>query len=201
MALTRKLLKGMNLTEEQIETVVEAHAETVDALKSDLQKYKADADKLTSVQKELDDLKKDRDGGYKEKYEKVKKEFDDYKSDVNAKETQAAKEKAVREYYESKNITGKSLDIAMRGSAAEISAIELEDGKIKDTSAIDGLVNGMFSGLVTKTTVTGAQTSAPPANNGGKSAKSKDEILKMTDAVARQRAIAENMQEFGINKD
>ena len=41
MALTRKLLKGMGLTEEQMDTIIEAHTDTVDGLKSDLARYKA----------------------------------------------------------------------------------------------------------------------------------------------------------------
>lgn len=43
MALTRKLLKGMGLTEEQMDTIIEAHTDTVDELKTDLARYKADA--------------------------------------------------------------------------------------------------------------------------------------------------------------
>ena len=43
MALTRKLLKGMGLTDEQVDTIIEAHTDTVDGLKADVSKYKADA--------------------------------------------------------------------------------------------------------------------------------------------------------------
>lgn len=70
MALTRKLLKGMGLTDEQVDTIIEAHTDTVDGLKADVSKYKADAEKLPGIQKQLDDLKAAGDGGYKEKYEK-----------------------------------------------------------------------------------------------------------------------------------
>ena len=56
MALTRKLLKGMGLTDEQVDTIIEAHTDTVDGLKADIGKYKADAEKLPGIQKELDDL-------------------------------------------------------------------------------------------------------------------------------------------------
>ena len=67
MALTRKLLKGMGLTDEQVDTIIEAHTDTVDGLKEQVKTYKADAEKLPNVQKELDDLKAAGDGGYKEK--------------------------------------------------------------------------------------------------------------------------------------
>lgn len=198
MALTRRLLKGMGLTDEQMDTIIEAHTDTVDGLKADLAKYKTDAEQLPKVQRELDTLKAAGDGGYQEKYEKVKKDFDDYKAEVSTKETKAAKEKAVRAYYESKGITGKSLDIAIRGSGAEIDALELDGDKIKDTSALDDLVKGTFSGLVSTTETRGAQTSNPPANNNG-GAMTKADIYKKDDhgryvlsAAERQKALMDN---------
>lgn len=148
MALTRKLLKGMGLTEEQVDTIIEAHTETVDGLKKDLNQYKADAENLPKVQKELDDLKAAGDDGWKDKHDKVKKEFDNYKADISAKETKAAKEKAVKAYYESKGIKGKNLDIAMMGSEREINGVELDGETIKDTTSLDSLIGGTFSGLV-----------------------------------------------------
>ncbi len=79
-----------------------------------------------------------------------------------AKEARAVKEAAVRAYYQSKNIVGKALDIAMKGSGAEIDALELADGQIKDFSSIDALIGGVFSGLVSQTITTGANTPHPP---------------------------------------
>lgn len=179
MALTRKLLKGMGLTDEQVDTIIEAHTDTVDGLKADVSKYKTDAEKLSSVQKELDDLKAKGDDGWKEKHDKLKGEFDKYKGDIEAKETKANKEKAVRAFYESKGITGKNLEIAMRGSRAEIDGIELDGDKIKDASTLDALVKGDFSGLVATTTTKGANTANPPANNGN-SGVTKEDFQKMS---------------------
>ena len=92
MALKRSFLKSMGLTDEQISAIIEAHTETVDGLKADIEKYKGDAEKLPGVQKELDALKAAGDGGYKEKYEKEKKAFEDFKTAQTAKETRQAKE-------------------------------------------------------------------------------------------------------------
>lgn len=193
MALTRKLLKGMGLTDEQVDNIIEAHTDTVDGLKADVTRYKADAEKLPTVQKELDDLKAAGDGGYKEKYEKEHKAFDDFKADITAKETKAAKEKAVKAYYESKNITGDNLTIALRGSGAEIDGVELDGEKIKDTKSLDALVDGTYKSLVSKPAVRldmGARL-----NEGGKP-MTKDEIMKITDRTERRAAIAANMDLF-----
>ena len=167
MALTRKLLRGMGLTDEQVDTIIEAHTDTVDGLKADVSKYMADAEKLPRVQKQLDDLKAEGDGGYKEKYEKEHSDFETYKSTVTAKESKAAKEKAVRAYFESKNITGANLDLAMRGCGEEMAALELDGEKIKDTKSLDALVDGTYKGLVSTTQTHGANPASPPANTGG----------------------------------
>ncbi len=193
MALTRKLLKGMGLTDEQVDTIIEAHTDTVDGLKTDVSKYRADAEKLPGVQKELDDLKAAGDGGYKEKYEKEHSAFEALKTDITAKESKAAKEKAVRAYFESKNITGANLDLAMRGCGEEMAALELDGEKIKDTKSLDALVDGTYKGLVSKQTVrvdTGARF------NGGGKPMTKDEIMQITDRAERRAAIAANMDLF-----
>ena len=201
MSLTRKMLKAMGIEEEKIDQIIEAHSETVDSLKADRDNYKKDADLLKSVREELDELKAKGDDGWKEKHDKLKGEFDKYKEDVEAKETKANKEKAVRAFYESKGITGKNLEIAMRGSRAEIDGIELDGDKIKDNSALDALVKGDFSGLVATTTTKGANTANPPANNGGKTGKTKEEIMAIRDPAVRQAEIAKNPEAFGLKFD
>lgn len=194
MAMTRKFLKAMGIEEEKIEQIIDAHTETVNALKEERDNFKADAEKLPSVQKELDDLKAKGDDGWKEKHDKVKKEYDDYKNEVTAKESKAIKEKAVRAFYEEKGITGKNLEIAMRGSRAEIDGIEMDGDKIKDTASLTALVEGDFSALVSTTIKKGAKTATPPGGKTEPSApKSKEEILKIKDPVERQKAWAEKL--------
>lgn len=184
---------GDACTEEIENRLVALHLGVVDPLKDDLTKYKADAEKLPGVQKQLDDLKAAGDGGYKEKYENEHSAFEAFKTDITAKESKAAKEKAVRAYFESKNITGANLDLAMRGCGEEMAALELDGGKIKDTKSLDALVDGTYKGLVSKQTVrvdTGARF------NGGGKPMTKDEIMQITDRAERRAAIAANMDLF-----
>lgn len=184
---------GDACTEEIENRLVALHLGVVDPLKDDLTKYKADAEKLSGVQKQLDDLKAAGDGGYKEKYEKEHSAFEAFKTDITAKESKEAKEKAVRAYFESKNITGANLDLAMRGCGEEMAALELDGEKIKDTKSLDALVDGTYKGLVSKQTVrvdTGARF------NGGGKPMTKDEIMQITDRAERHAAIAANMDLF-----
>lgn len=198
MALTRKLLKGMGLTEEQVDTIIEAHTDTVEGLKADIAKYKPEAEKYANAQRELDALKEAGDGGYKAKYENEKKAFADFKAGITAKEAKAAKEKAVRAYFEGKNITGNNLELAMRGCGEEVSALEMDGEKIKDTSSLDALLNGTFKGLISSTETKGSDVTTPPTNNGGR--MSRADIYKKDDkgryvltTAERQKALAESM--------
>lgn len=198
MALTRKLLKGMGLTDEQVDTIIEAHGDTVDGLKEDIQRYKADAEKLPGVQKELDDLKKDNGDDFKARYEKERQDFQAYKDGIAKKEAAAAKEKAARAYFESKGIPAKSMGLVIRGAKGEIESLELDGEKIKDASALDSLLDGDYKGLIGRAKKTGTETETPPNTSGG--AKSRAEIYKKDDkgryilsAAERQKALAESM--------
>lgn len=194
MSLTRKLLKGMGLTEEQVDTIIEAHTDTVDGLKDQVKAYKADADKLPGVQKELDDLKAAGDDGWEEKAKDWEKKYADLVAENKSKETKAAKEAAVKAYYESKGITGDNLTIAMMGSGGEIAKLELDGDKIKDSSGLDALVGGAFAKLVSTTNSEGVKTKTPPKNGGAK--MTREEIVKIQDSAERRAAIRDNMELF-----
>ena len=120
MALTVKMLKGLGLTDEQREAVLEEHARTVDEIKVERDRLKKDAEKLITVQKELDDLKAAGDDGWEAKAKGWEKKYTDLVADNKRKETRAAKEAAVKAYYEGKGITGDNLTIAMMGSGEAI---------------------------------------------------------------------------------
>lgn len=199
MALTRKMLKAMGIEEEKIDQIIDAHTETVDALKQQRDDLKKDADKLPAIQQELDDLKRDSgEGGYKARFEKLQHDFDAYKNGITAKEAAAAKEKAARAYFESKGIPAKSMGLVIRGAKGEIESLELDGEKIKDASALDSLLDGDYKGLIGRAKKTGTETETPPDSSGN--AKSRAEIYKKDDkgryilsAAERQKALAESM--------
>jgi hypothetical protein len=170
MAITRKLLKGMGLTEEQQDTIIEAHAETVTGLKADIDRYKADAEKLPAVQKELDEIKGKGDDGYKEKYEAEHKAFEDYKTSVAAEKATAAKEKALETALKKVGIADKRLQSVARLCKGDglLDKLELDEkGAIKDSAKLETSLKESYSDYIVTTSTKGANTSNPPAGNGG----------------------------------
>ena len=203
MALTRKSLKAMGLTDEQVDSIVEMHTETVDGLKDKLKTAEEKANQLDGVQKELNELKAKGGDDYKAKAEKAEKALNDYKAEVAAKETKAAKEKAVREYvsekdFSGKKIAGENLEIAMMALAGMIDGIELDGEKIKDAAALDGVIDSKLSRLAVETKTRGANTATPPAGNGGSKLTRADIYKKdehgryVMSTAERQKALAEN---------
>ena len=200
MGFSRKMLKAMNIEEEKIEQIIDAHSETVDALKAERDGFKEDAAKLAAVQKELDELKAKGDDGYKAKYEAEKAAHDALKADIAAKETKKAKTDAYRELLKGANIDEKRIATILRAEAPTIDKIELDaDGKIKNAEQYTESIKSDWADFIVTQSAKGANTATPPANGGTATTKTKEDILKIKDAGERQKAIAENPTLFGID--
>ena len=200
MGFSRKMLKAMNIEEDKIEQIIDAHSETVDALKAERDGFKEDAAKLAAVQKELDELKAKGDDGYKAKYEAEKAAHDALKADIAAKEAKQAKTDAYRELLKGANIDEKRIATILRAEAPTIDKIELDaDGKIKNAEQYTQSIKSDWADFIVTQSAKGTNTATPPANGGTATTKTKEDILKIKDAGERQKAIAENPTLFGID--
>ena len=205
MALTRKLLDALGIEKEKVDQIIEAHAETVDALKEERDGYKADAEKLPEVQRQLEAAKKKapKEGEEtvsKADYDKLKAEFDQYKNDVQANETHSKKVEAYKAILKDANLSEKGIEKAVK--YAEWDKIELgEDGKLKGASDLIKAAREEWAEYVTTTTTTGAKTSTPPANNGIGTGKTKEEIMAIKDGAIRRAEMAKNPHLFGLDQN
>ena len=159
------MLKAMGIEEERIDQIIDAHMETVDGLKEDVNKYKGDAEKLPTVQKELDDLKAAGDGGYKEKYEKERKAFEDFKTAQTEKEIKQAKEKAYTAFLKSVGVSEKRIPAILK--VTDLNSVELDGDKVKDADKLTESVKTEWADFIESSSTSGANTQTPPANNTG----------------------------------
>lgn len=200
MALTRKMLKAMGIDEEKIDQIIDAHTETVDALKSERDSYKSDAEKLPEVQKKLDEMKtaaeKDGKDPFKVKYEAIKEEFTKFKNDITAKETKAKKEEAYKALLKDAGVSEKRIDAILKVTDLDKEALT-EDGKFENASELKKSIKTEWADFIVTSGKQGADTPNPPAG-GGKVYKTKDEIMAIKDTAERQQAIADNHELFGF---
>lgn len=194
MALTRNFLKSMGLTDEQVNAIIENHTDTVEALKKERDSYKTDAEKLPAVQKELDDLKAAGDGGYKEKYEAEAKAHKEYKQQIESEKKAALDEADVMAICKEAGIARES-SLRLIVKDFDRSKIERgEDGKITNRAKLVEAVKTDYADFVGTPGKDGTPPATPPTGGGG--GMTKEQILDIKDAKARQQAIADNMELF-----
>lgn len=166
MAVTRSFLKGMGLTDEQVGAIIEEHTNTVNGLKEARDTYKADAEKLTEVQKQLDDLKANSGDDWKEKYNTLKKTFDDFKTE-SANQAKAEKIKAAyAQLLKDANVDSKRIDAILR--ITDMSDMSLdESGKLVDADKLSASIKSEWGAFIQTTGVKGSSVETPPENHSG----------------------------------
>lgn len=196
MSLTRKFLAALGIEQDKIDEIIEAHTETVNALKEERDKYKKDAEVLPEVQKELDNLKeaaeKNPDGVYKQQYEDLKSEYDQYKADVDAKETAAKKKEAYKSLLKQVGVSEKRLDAILKVS--QYDSIELDkDGAVKDADDLKKSLKEEWADFIVQEETKGAETKTPPDGSGTGSART---LSRAAQVVAKH-----NEMIYGVKGD
>lgn len=200
MAMSRKSLKAMGLTEEQIDSIIEMHTETVDSYKDKLKTAEEKSAKLEDVQKELDTLKATVEADAKERegkdYDALKKEFEKYKLDTERKEQKATIEAKFRELLKDMNVSDAGTAKILKWRGVDDVTLD-EDGKISNAKELRKSIKEDWPEYILTETVKGANTPVPPANNGG-GKMTIEQIDAITDTAERQKAMLENHELYGF---
>lgn len=180
MALTRKLLKTMNLEEAVIEQIIEAHTETTDALKKERDEAEEKAAKLPELEKQLADAKEAVEAAagdeFKAKYEQLKGEFDEYKAEIADKEAAETARRLYKAEVEALGIHGSRADSIVR--ASDLSKFAIEEGKYADQGAVQEAIKAEWADFIPTKTTQGAKVDNPPANGGKPEPKDLAEALR-----------------------
>lgn len=171
MALTRAMLKGMGLTEEQVSAIIEEHTNVTSALKEQIKEYKADAEKLPGVQKELDDLKNDTSASdWEKKYNDEHTAFEAYKKDISDKENSEKIRSAYKKLLAECNVGDKHIDSIIR--VTDFSGMKLDkDGSLEGVDGLKEKIGSDWSGFISTKETRGADVDNPPGDGGNPDAK------------------------------
>lgn len=164
LSLTRKFLEGMGIDEKQVESIIEAHSETVNGLKADRDKYKEQAGKVADLQKKLEEAEAASGSGdeWEQKYQDEHQAFEDFKAQVETKKAEAAKAKAYREQVLAKaGIGAEYIDDVM--GVTKLDTVKVgEDGSIEGAEELASKAREKWSSFVVKTKTTGSDPATPP---------------------------------------
>ena len=183
-------------TEDLENRLIALHLGVVDPLKDQLQTYKTDAEKLPAVQKELDDLKAQGDGGYKEKYEAEAKAYKEYKQQVESEKETARTDADVLALCKEAGI---AREASLRLIVKDFDRNKIErdkDGNITNRDALIKAVKTDYADFVATSGNQGTPPATPPSGSGT-TYKSRAEIMKIENTAERRQAIKENLALFG----
>lgn len=193
MALTRSMLKSMNLTEEQINAIIEEHTAAKDSLKSQIKN-------LEEKYVDYDDLKKDyeklyadvKENNWKEKYDTINQEFDEYKKEVKKNHQNDIKKELYKDLLIENGVSEKQISSILE--VTKFDEIELdENGKLADVEALNNNIHSKWEGFIVKNSFSGVNVENPPENNSG---TTKNDIMNIKDTAKRQQEIANHLELF-----
>ena len=168
MGLTKKFLQSMEIPDSKIESIFEEYSNAIAGLTADRDKYKEQAGKLASVEKELvkAQAKADELETVSEQLKKVRAEYADFKAGVDADKVKAVKEKAYRQLLQETGISEKAIDKIIK--VTDLSGVEVDDkNNVKDKTEIIKNIKTEWSDFIITQTERGAEVANPPTNTGG----------------------------------
>ena len=179
MALTRKFLSALGIEADKVDEIINAHTETVDALKEQRDSYKADAEKLTTVQAELNKLKEEaaKDSGdpYEVKYNALKEDFEKFKQDAANKETARQVREAYKELLKDAGIAEKRIDAVLK--VTNLKDVKLDaEGKLEKADDLTKSIKEEWADFISTEGRKAADVPNPPKDNP------QPDYDKMTDA-------------------
>lgn len=166
----------------QHRSVVDPLLDDLESAKRDATKYKAEAEKVPGLQKDLDEAKKGED--WKDKYEKEHQSFEDYKTKI-AQDAEAVKvEAAYRKLLTEEKVSEKAMTLIIAAKKAEFSKMKLkEDGTLDGAEDLKKEINEKYADFRVSQRQRGEQVGNPPAGApGGSDSSVREYVRKLHEA-------------------
>lgn len=176
MALTknqvREILSAAGVASERMDEavnkIVDGHVTSINALREERDGYKADAEKLPGVQKELDDLKAATSGNanLQEQLTKAQNDLKDYKAQVQKEKDTETKKSLYRGILKELKVDEKRFDSILK--VTDIDSMKLnKDGQLDGVDDIKKSVQTEWADFIVSEKKQGADVETPPAGGDG----------------------------------
>lgn len=162
--LTRKYLTALGIDADKIDSIIESHTDTLEAIKAERDKLKGDVEKVEALTKERDALSAkvqalEKAGG---DAAKVQQEFDAYKASVETEKTNAQKTALIKAALEAEKANPAAIALLMK--EIDLSKVELDGDKLKDAKAVVEPVKAAYGAFFGKVNQQGTPIVSPPSS-------------------------------------
>lgn len=174
MALPKKQLKEKlqewGVSEENIQKAVEyildGNSSSLDALREQMDEYKARADKADELTRERDKYKADYEALQKTSGDaaKVQAEYDAYRQQVETDKANAGKKALIKKALEDAHANPAAIDLML--NTVKLDEVELDGEALKDAEAVLKPIREAHAGLFGEIKPAGTPPLNPPAGDG-----------------------------------
>ena len=180
MALTRKVLEELGISEAQVEAVLAAQAEA-----------QAEGDAGAQGEESAEEEAVDWQG----RYEQLRLAFEGFRQAQAAREQLERVKAAYTALLKGANVDERRWGAILR--ATDLTGLALDaDGSLMDAERLTEAIRRDWADFIVTSSRRGATVPTPPGLGGAR--RSRDEIMAIADSRERQRAIAENHELFGF---
>lgn len=164
-AKVREILSAAGVDSEHmsaaVDAIIDGNVASIDALREDVARYKAEAEKLAGVQKELDDLKTSNDSMWKQKYDTEHDAFEAFKKQSAEEKAHAEKVELYRALLRSEGVADKRIDSVIK--VTDFSGVVVKDGKLDKVDKLKEVIKTEWADFIMSTSTKTATVDNPPA--------------------------------------
>ncbi|MBQ8654394.1 MAG: hypothetical protein IJ507_05585 [Clostridia bacterium] len=168
MSLTRRQLREMELTSEQIEQIILSHAETVEALKAEAASAREEAHQLRE--------QLDMQSSAMEDAQTVQAAFDAYKAQIEATQSLQTKQQLIRTALMEAGANEQAAELLL--GAVDPQKAEVEDGRLLNADALLDSVRQKHAAFFSEPARIPLPVLQPPASLYG--ALTKEDVSRMS---------------------
>lgn len=179
MALTRRLLRELNLEDAPMERIIAAHIETVDALKDERDAARERASLLEAAAAERDELRQQLSdlAACRDDALRIQSDFDAYRAQVEADRLAATRHAALRTALLTAGANPHAADLL--ASAAPLPDDAWDGDSLRDPAAALAPLRQRYAALFAQPTLLPTPRIAPPSPDAP--ALSRDDVSRMSE--------------------
>lgn len=163
MSLTRKLLKELELNEEAIERIIAAHADTVDALRTERDAALAAVSAREDAAAERDALRQAA-ANHLQEAERLRNEYDDYRRQVEGERTAARREAVLRSALSRAGANEQAIPLLAK--AVVTAEEDWENDALRDEAAALAAVRETYAAFFAQPQPLPTDSFSPPLEGG-----------------------------------
>lgn len=153
--------------DEAVKKIMDGHITSINALREERDGFKADAEKLPGIQKELEELKAKGDQDWQQKYEKEHSDFESFKLQIESDKERTKKAELYRALLKECNVGERQIANILKVSGETIDKLVVTDGKLDNVDSLKESIKNDWSGFIMTEQKKGAEVENPPENGGG----------------------------------